>query len=86
MGARYVVAHSYRSSTAVLEVGAVVELDDELAAWLLLDSPGVITPEADPVADPEDAPADPEADPAADPAADAPAAGEPKAARAGKQR
>ena len=41
--ARYLVAHRYRSSSAVLDVGDTVELDDALAAWLLHDSPGVLT-------------------------------------------
>lgn len=41
--ARYLVAHRYRSSIAVLAAGDTVELDDALAAWLLHDSPGVLT-------------------------------------------
>lgn len=54
---RYTVAHNYRSGETVLEAGAVVDLDEETAAFLLRDSPGVIVPVAevrDVVAPPSD--------------------------------
>lgn len=41
---QYRVAHSYRNGTIALQAGAVVVLDDETAAFLLRDSPGVIVP------------------------------------------
>lgn len=44
---RYTVAHNYRSGAISLEAGAVVDLDEETAAFLLRDSPGVIVPVAE---------------------------------------
>lgn len=43
---RYRVAHSYRSSYYALEVGQVIDLDEETAAFLNRDSPGVLVPVA----------------------------------------
>lgn len=42
--ARYVVQWDYRAGELTLAEGDVVELDEELAAWLGRDSPGVIVP------------------------------------------
>lgn len=44
----YRVAHRYRNGGTVLEPGAVVDLDEETAAFLLRDSPGVIVPVIEP--------------------------------------
>jgi len=41
---QYTVAHNYRNGGTVLEAGAVVDLDEEAAAFLLRDSPGVLVP------------------------------------------
>lgn len=43
----YRVAHNYRNGTLALEAGAVADLDEETAAFLLRDSPGVIVPVAE---------------------------------------
>lgn len=44
MPAKFKVAHDYRSSTVTLREGQTVELDDELAAWIERDSPGILQP------------------------------------------
>ena len=41
---QYRVAHNYRNGATALEAGAVVDLDEETAALLLRDSPGVVVP------------------------------------------
>lgn len=88
--ARYLVAHRYRSSSAVLAAGDTVELDDALAAWLLHDSPGVLTlVDGEAVVDesapaPEPAP-EAEADDVADEGATAPETDEAKPTRGGKR-
>lgn len=82
--ARYLVAHRYRSSSAVLDVGDTVELDDALAAWLLHDSPGVLTlVDGDPIDEGAPAPALVAGDDVA--AADAEVVDEAKPARGGKR-
>ena len=52
----YRVAHRYRSPYYGLEPGQVVELDDETAAFLNRDSPGLLQPVAA-TRDVQDAPA-----------------------------
>lgn len=39
---QYRVAHNYRNGATALEAEAVVDLDEETAAMLLRDSPGVV--------------------------------------------
>lgn len=43
---KYRVIHNYRTPALSLEAGAIIDLDDETAAFLLTDSPGVIVPDA----------------------------------------
>lgn len=61
---RYVVQHRYRSTHAgPFEAGQVVEVDDDLAAFLAVDSPGLLVAEA---AEPELGPVERDDTPAAD--------------------
>lgn len=53
---QYRVMHSYRSVYYGFEAGAVVDLDDETAAFLNRDSPGLLQPVAA-TRDVQDAPA-----------------------------
>jgi len=70
----YVIRHAYSNGADLaFQAGQEVELDDETAAWLQVDSPGVITPVDGPA--PKKAEAEAEA---AEPAEDA----KPKRARA----
>ena len=54
---RYIVQRYYHSDYATYQAGDVIELDDDTAAWLNRDSPGVIAevvpPEPEPVPEPE---------------------------------
>lgn len=59
---RYRVNHRYQSNTIALEAATEVELDDDVAAWLEHDSPGVLAPIDGPEPEPE-----PEAEPEAEP-------------------
>lgn len=43
---QYRVNHAYRSTYYGFEAGAVVDLDDETAAFLNRDSPGLLSPVA----------------------------------------
>lgn len=46
MGA-YRVGHNYRTRDLLYEEGSVVEVDDELAAWVNRDSEGTLVPVED---------------------------------------
>lgn len=46
----YKAQWAYTSSRVTLVPGQVIDLDDEMAKWLMADSPGVIVPVADSLA------------------------------------